>query len=220
VTSRAGSGTTRAGQGRVPAGQVVPGQQEILDAAALAFSQNGYAATSMDEIAERLGATKGRVYHYYRAKAEIFHDIVRAGMQELIDGVAPIAARQDLSCADRLWRMAHHHAGLMMTRNSYQRVAVQAVEMHRMSKHADAVLADTFVLRDRYEQLFADVIEQGRRDGELRDIDPRLATKPLLGALNWISLWYDPERGDFASRARVAEEYADFVVGGLRRSRP
>ena len=140
-------------------------------------------------------------------------------MQELIDGVAPIAARQDLSCADRLWRMAHHHAGLMMTRNSYQRVSVQAVEMRRMGKGADAVLADTFTLRDQYEQLFADVIEQGRQNGELRDVDPRLATKPVLGALNWISLWYDPDRGDFASRARVAEEYADFVLGGLRWSR-
>jgi AcrR family transcriptional regulator len=217
MTPRSGSvarHTTRAGLDRA-----LPGQREILDAAALAFTQNGYAATSMDEIAERLGATKGRLYHYYRAKADIFRDIVLAGMQELIDGVAPIAARQDLSCADRLWRMAHHHAGLMMSRNSYQRVAVQAVEMHKMGKSVDTVLQDTFALRDQYEQLFADIIERGRRSGELRDVDPRLATKPVLGALNWISLWYDPERGDFASRARVAEEYADFVVGGLRRSR-
>jgi len=82
------------------------------------------------------------------------------------------------------------------------------------------VLEEMFVLRDRYEQLFAEVINQGRQNDEFRDVDPRLATKPVLGALNWISLWYDPERGDFATRARVAEEYADFVVGGLRRSRP
>jgi hypothetical protein len=115
--------------------------------------------------------------------------------------------------------MAHHHAGLMMTRNSYQRVAVQAVEVHRLgeSPEASAERERTVALRDEYEQLFADVIAQGRRKRELREVDPRLATKPLLGALNWISLWYDPGRGDFASRARLAEEYADFVVGGLRR---
>ena len=218
MTARSG-GVARSARPADP-GRVLPGQREILDAAALAFTQNGYAATSLDEIAERLGATKGRLYHHYRAKVDIFHDIVCSGMQELIDGVAPIVARQDLSCADRLWRMAHHHAGLMMTRNSYQRVAVQAVEMHRMSKSVDAVLEEMFVLRDRYEQLFAEVINQGRQNDEFRDVDPRLATKPVLGALNWISLWYDPERGDFATRARVAEEYADFVVGGLRRSRP
>jgi AcrR family transcriptional regulator len=219
MTPRTGR-VARRPAGRADVAPALPGQREILDAAARAFAQSGFAATSMDEIADRLGATKGRLYHYYATKAEIFRDVVRAGMLELIDGVAPIAARQDLSCADRLWRMAHHHAGLMMTRNSYQRVAVQAVEMHRMGKGADAVLEDTFLLRDQYERLFAGVIEEGRQAGELRDVDPRIATKPVLGALNWISLWYDPERGDFASRARLAEEYADFVVGGLRWSRP
>jgi len=213
--------TPRSGRvARAASAAALPGQREILDAAALAFARSGFAGTSMDEIAERLGATKGRLYHYYATKADIFRDVVRAGMQELIDGVAPIAARQDLSCAERLWRMAHYHAGLMMTRNSYQRVAVQAVELHRMDKRVDAVLEDTFRLRDHYEGLFASVIEQGRQAGELRDVDPRLATKPVLGALNWISLWYDPARGDFASRARLADEYADFVVRGLRWSRP
>jgi AcrR family transcriptional regulator len=219
VTARSGR-VARGPVGLADPAPALPGQREILDAAALAFAQSGFAATSMDEIAERLGATKGRLYHYYATKADIFRDVVRAGMHELIDGVAPIAARQDLSCVDRLWRMAHHHAGLMMTRNSYQRVAVQAVEMHRMGKGVESAGEDTFLLRDQYERLFADVIEEGRQAGELRDVDPRLATKPVLGALNWISLWYDPERGDFASRARLAEEYADFVVGGLRWSRP
>lgn len=219
MTARSGR-AARGASAACDATPALPGQREILDAAALAFAYSGFAGTSMDEIAERLGATKGRLYHYYGTKADIFRDVVRAGMQELIDSVAPIAARQDLSCADRLWRMAHHHAGLMMTRNSYQRVAVQAVEMHRMDKRVDAALKDTFLLRDHYERLFASVIEQGRQAGELRDVDPRLATKPVLGALNWISLWYDPARGDFASRARLAEEYADFVVSGLRWCRP
>ena len=173
-----------------------PGRRDILEAAATAFTRGGYTATTIDDIAREMGATKGRVYHYYRAKADVFLDIVTTGMQELIDGVQPIAGNTDLDPATRLWRMAHHHAGLMMTRNSFQRVA----------------------MRDRYEQLFADVIDEGRQAGVFRDVDSRLATKPLLGALNWISLWYDPQRGDYNTRQRVADEYADFILGGLRRS--
>ncbi|MBO0876584.1 MAG: hypothetical protein J2P19_24680 [Pseudonocardia sp.] len=42
----------------------------------------------------------------------------------------------------------------------------------------------------------------------------------MLGALNWIGLWYEPERGDYATIQRLADEYADFIVAGLRRSRP
>lgn len=198
-----------------------PGQRDILEAAAIAFTRTGYETTTIDDIADLLGATKGRVYHYYRAKADIFLDVVLSGMEEMIAGVQPIAASTDISAADRLWRMAHHHAGLMMTRNSFQRVAVQAVEMHRLQEHSaqKAALNKVITLRDEYEQLFADVIDEGKREGLFRDVDPRLATKPALGALNWISIWYDPERGDFATVQRVADEYADFIVNGLRRSR-
>ncbi|MFI5610010.1 TetR/AcrR family transcriptional regulator [Amycolatopsis sp. NPDC051903] len=205
--------TSRSGTG--------PGPREILEAAALAFTRTGYEATTIDGIAELLGATKGRVYHYYRTKADIFLDVVQTGMEEMIAGVAPIAATADISSADRLWRMVHHHAGLMMTRNSFQRVAVQAVEMHRLQEnqaHREAY-QKVIALRDEYEQMFADVIDEGKREGLFRDVDPRLATKPALGALNWISLWYDPERGDYATVQRVANEYADFIVNGLRRSR-
>ena len=106
-----------------------PGRRDILEAAATAFTRNGYAATTIDDIAREMGATKGRVYHYYRAKADVFLDIVTTGMQELIDGIEPIAGNGGLDPATRLWRMAHHHAGLMMTRNSFQRVAMRAVEM-------------------------------------------------------------------------------------------
>jgi len=73
-------GRVARGPARTGLAPALPGQREILDAAALAFTQNGFAATSMDEIAERLGATKGRLYHYYAAKADIFRDIVRAGL--------------------------------------------------------------------------------------------------------------------------------------------
>jgi AcrR family transcriptional regulator len=196
-------------------------RRAILDAAATEFARSGYGATTIDAIAERMGATKGRVYHYYRAKSEIFADIVSAGMQELIDEIAPIATCADMASLDRLWRMAHHHAALMMTRNSYQRVAIQSVELVRQQVAA-ASLADTIALRDAYEQLFADVISQGIAEGFLRDVDARQATKPVLGALNWITVWYDPERDGADGTAainRVADLYADFVVNGLRRMR-
>jgi len=197
------------------------GRREILEAAAAAFTRRGYASTSMDDIADLLGATKGRVYHYYRAKADIFLDVVLTGMDELIAGIEPLAAADDIPPADRLWRMVHYHAGLMMTRHSFQRVAIQAVEMRRVGEvPARQSTLNTIVdLRDRYEQYFADVIEEGTRQRVFRNVAPRVATKPVLGALNWISLWFDPERGDYASIQRLADEFADFIVGGLRLSR-
>lgn len=197
-----------------------PGHHEILEAAAAAFTRSGYDATTIDDIADELNATKGRVYHYYRSKADIFLDVVLTGVRDLLAQVGPLA-RGPAPAVERLERMVRRHASMMMTRNAYQRVAVQAVEMRRLGQGPrHEALSEVVRLRDEYEQLFADVVADGQREGALREIDERLATKPVLGALNWITLWYDPARGTDDDVARIAGEYARFVVGGLRREPP
>lgn len=194
-----------------------PGRHDILEAAAAAFTRSGYDATTIDDIADELSATKGRVYHYYRSKADIFLDVVVTGMRELLAEVGPLAAGEG-TAVERLSRMVRRHAGMMMERNAFQRVAVQAVEMRRLGQGPrHETLGEIVRLRDEYEQLFADVVGQGQRAGTLREVDVRLATKPVLGALNWITLWYDPAQGSDAHVERIADEYAAFVVGGLRR---
>ncbi|MQA83555.1 MAG: TetR family transcriptional regulator [Streptosporangiales bacterium] len=200
------------------------GRQAVLEAAALAFTRNGYTATSIDDIADVLVATKGRVYHYYRSKLDIFLDVMISGMRELTERVGPVAGDLRLGPTERLRQMARIHATLMMTRHSFQRVAVQGIEMHlagslrpRQRRTWDEIIA----MRDRYEQLFADVVEAGQGSGEFRETPARLATKPLLGALNWTTIWYRPEEvqqeGAGPAVQRIADELAEFVVGGLRK---
>jgi AcrR family transcriptional regulator len=194
-----------------------PGRQDILEAAAVAFTRNGYDATTIDDIADELRATKGRVYHYYRSKADIFLDVVHTGMRDLLAEIRPLAEGDD-DAVGRLARMVRTHAAMMMTRHAFQRVAVQAVEMRRLGQGPRyESLHEIVAMRDEYEQLFADVVAQGQREGSVRGTDPRLATKPVLGALNWITVWYDPDRADDGRVDRIADEYAEFVVGGLRK---
>jgi hypothetical protein len=49
-------------------------------------------------------------------------------------------------------------------------------------------------MRDDYETLFAEVIDQGIREGALLDLPPQLATKPFFGAMNWATVWYSQRR--------------------------
>lgn len=195
------------------------GRREVLEAAAAAFTRRGYAATTIDDIADELGSTKGRVYHYYRAKSDIFLDVLIAGMEELLDRLRPLVEDTAAAPDERLRRMAVAHAMAMMTRTSFQRVAIQGVEMHLLAEtgtRSRAAMRRVIALRDEYEDRFAEVIADGARSGAFRAVDPRVATKPILGALNWINMWYRPRRGDEETKARLAEEFARFIVGGLR----
>ncbi|CAG2145970.1 TetR/AcrR family transcriptional regulator [Cupriavidus numazuensis] len=193
---------------------------EILDAAADAFNQQGYDATSLDYIGDVLGVTKGSIYYHYRSKADLFVAVYRRVMEMNIETVEPIAAQKNVPAVERLYRMAHAHSLQVMKHLSYQRVAVQGLEaqlMGRVNEEQRARLNDVIQLRDRYEKLFVRMITQAVEAGDLPQQNPRLAVKPLFGAINWTTMWYQPRPGETAEdRERIATHLASFVVGGLR----
>ena len=59
----------------------------LLSAARELFGQQGYAATSIEEVAGRAGVTKGAVYHHFGGKAELFQDVYEQVMREVSDQV-------------------------------------------------------------------------------------------------------------------------------------
>ena len=195
------------------------GRDAILTAAAAAFTERGYTATTIDDIADRLGATKGRVYHYYRSKADIFLDIHRYAMQRMLEVVSPLADC-GLPPPDRMAAMVRAHAVLLMTSFPFQRVSVQGLERHlagRVTERQRAALDGVIRMRDAYEALFVGVLEEGVRSGDFRPLVPRRAVKPILGSLNWLTVWYRPRPDDnAAAQAGIADEMVEFVVRGLR----
>jgi AcrR family transcriptional regulator len=171
-------------------------RQEILKAAAEVFMEYGFSATSIDAVAHRMGATKGRIYHYYRSKADLYFDIQIAAVEKLIAEIEPIA-RGEGNAAQRLRAMAFRHTSILMEDLPMQKVAVSGLERELLggAPGRDAKTLHTIVqMRDSYEQIFAEVIDQGIRDGLFLDLPPRLATKPFFGTLNWLTIWYVPRR--------------------------
>jgi AcrR family transcriptional regulator len=168
-------------------------REEILRAAAELFMEFGYVATSLDAVADRLGSTKGRIYHHYRSKADLFFDVQVTAMTRLHDEVTPIA-RGPGTPVDRLAAMALRHTQILLTELPMQKVAVQGLERHLLSGEAVKRLRSVIRMRDDYEALFAEVIDQGIRDGALIDLPLQLATKPFFGAMNWATVWYSQRR--------------------------
>jgi AcrR family transcriptional regulator len=193
-------------------------REEVLDAAAEAFIERGYAATSIDDVANRLGCTKGRVYHYFRTKGELFLGVHRRALDMALEAVRPIVAT-DAPAADKLSQMASAHALLMVEEASYMRLAVQHAEMALAleGRTPRQALLDVFALRQEYEGYFERVIADGVRSGEFRDVNPNLMAKAGLGSLNWISVWYRPNgRGRTKTPTDViASEFSQFVLAGL-----
>lgn len=195
-----------------------PNRWEILCAAAEAFMQNGYAATSLDTVADLLGATKGRIYYCYKSKADLFFDIHHEAMQLNLGAIRPIATRGG-SAAERLRGMVSAHLDLIVQHLSLQRVVVQGVDMHLSSSTTPkqrVLLESLIAMRDEYERLFVLVLNEGVAAGEFRKIDVKIVVKFLLGSLNWATVWYKPRPKQTArEHRRFVTESTDYLLNGL-----
>lgn len=193
---------------------------EVLDAAAVVLARQGYAGTSIDDIADQLGATKGRVYHYYRSKADILLGVLNAGVQRLIEDVGPMAELADMPAQKRLHRMAVAHAMTMMTHHPYQVVTFRSLDRHLFEGQGAKGVAWASIVerRNEYEALFVRVVEEGSQQGVFATSDPRLTVRGIFGALNWITVWYNPDAQPEgrATREDIAEHLARFVVAGAQ----
>jgi hypothetical protein len=67
--------------------------------------------------------------------------------------------------------------------------------------------------RDRFENGIRKIIDAGISCGEFRMLDARVAGFAFLGAINWISKWYRPNKG--LSSQTIAEQFSDLFIHSL-----
>ena len=180
---------------------------EILEAALRSFREKGYYATTLDDIAERVGVRKTALYHYYPDKQALLFECHRESIAEL-DRIIAETRRID-GAREKLAHVIREHVRMM---TEPRRGTPIAFEVTALSAERHAPLIEG---RDRYEHELRRIIDRGMRDGELRKGNSKVAVFVLLGALNWISRWYRPE-GEFHA-SELGVEFVDNLLGGLER---
>ncbi|GGA27629.1 TetR/AcrR family transcriptional regulator [Neptunicoccus cionae] len=193
-------------------------RRQIIEAAAVCFMKYGLEKATMDHMAAELGATKGRVYHHFRSKDEIFFAVYRQAMQFCFDAVLPIVD-QPMPADMKLLEMAKAHGWVMMDTLPFQRSIRQGVNVYlhgQASKEDHEVLRALIARRNDYEDLYRAVLQQGQEDGTLCVPDVAISGRAILGALNSLVDWYRlrPEQNR-ADQARIVDTMANTIVRGL-----
>ncbi len=193
-------------------------RSEILREAAMCFMERGYSATSIDDVARRLGATKGRIYHHYPSKADLFADVFRTGMQFSFSSVEPLSKGPERAI-ERWKKMARAHATGMIRTRAFQRVVWEGVELHLKGattpEQRDS-LGRLIAHRERYARLFRTTIEEARRDGDMQFSLTGIAEELMFSALNSPVFWYSPRAGETDSDIKeLVDQIVSFALRGL-----
>jgi TetR/AcrR family transcriptional regulator len=179
---------------------------EILKSAAAAFRRHGYHGASVDEIASALDMTKGNLYYYFQNKEEILfacHDYSLDELLALMDQVRAEPTRPD----DKLRRLILAFIHMML--DELQGTAL-TLDLHALGP---ALMKRVIAKRDRFDHGLREIIQQGMNDGLFRPGDPKMIGFAIMGAVNWITKWFDPA-GPMTSE-EIGQRFADYLVGGL-----
>jgi AcrR family transcriptional regulator len=180
-------------------------RREIIQAALEAGREKGYHATTLDDIAGRLGIRKAALYHYFPDKDAILLACHRESLAELDRIVEDSRDVEDPG--PRLAFLIREHVRIMTETLEGSPLAFEVAAL------PTAARAEVIRGRDRFEGVLRGVVEEGIQAGEFREVDPKVAVFAILGAVNWIARWYRP--GGELRPGGLGEAFADYLLHGL-----
>jgi AcrR family transcriptional regulator len=185
----------------------VPGR--LLEAATRLFAQKGFESTSVQEVVEAAGVTKGAMYHYFGSKDdllyEIYHRVLSVQMErleKLLAGEGPYTGRVHAAAVDVV----------MTSIANLDDTVIFFRSMHMLGTEKQALVRAE---RRRYHERFRGAIEDGQKSGEFRtDLPAELVVDYYFGAVHHLGLWYK-RKGRLSGR-KVAEHYGEMLISSLR----
>jgi AcrR family transcriptional regulator len=182
-------------------------RDEILEAAAQIFSQKGFHAASMQDIAQAVHLQKASLYHHVNSKQEILVALLDQALDLLIERMSEVMARP-LSPDEKLRQAMTSYLQAVLEHRELASVLLLEHRSLEPELHARHIPR-----RDRFEHLWRDLIMEGLDQGVFCCVEPDLAARALLGVMNWTITWYSMEGA--LSPDAIAAQFTDLFLDGL-----
>lgn len=180
--------------------------KDLLEVSARMFAERGYAATSLQHIADELGMLKGSLYYYIKTKDDLLYEVIRGVYWEGVANFRRIMTGPG-DAVERLDRAIQGHVRYLIAN-----ITATTVFLHEFEQLSSGRQEELSALG--YTEQLRDLIRAGQAEGSIRpELDASLAALAVLGATNWIYRWYrDP--GSSGPDA-IGSQFADMFIAGL-----
>jgi TetR/AcrR family acrAB operon transcriptional repressor len=189
-------------------------RRQVMEAALRMFSQNGYAATTLDDIAREAGVTRGAIYWHFSNKADLYNTLVAEVFarvnptmeQAMQDGGSVLEGLRRLFVGTLAYLEEDEVFRLVNEMILFKTAVTPEMEPGMQKKmHATRAMVDTI----------AGMVQSGIQAGEIRaDVDARDAALSLLGCQNGLAALWLLDPALFCIKDR-AEALADIYIAGI-----
>lgn len=185
-------------------------RDQVLKAAASLFRRQGYAATTLRQIADDAGIQAGSVYYHFESKDRILAEILNLGIdlvhQTVLDRLN--ALPEGASGRQRFAAAVEGHLTGLLQHGEYTSASIRVygqlpADLRRPNQ----------ARRRKYGALWDQLLAEAEAGGEIRTgVDLHLTRLMVLGMINWTLEWFDPSLGELST---VAQQMVNILSDGL-----
>jgi AcrR family transcriptional regulator len=185
------------------------GRQRIVAAAVALFAEQGYDATSVNQVVARAGVAKGALYHHFESKDDLLYEVYRELVDRQLAGLRTILA-EDRPPAATLRALIDDLVST--TAASAAEAKVFARESHRLG---DANQARVRAARRTIHDAVIELVRAGQAAGDFAPVaSPEMVSFTVFGVINELPVWYRPDGPK--QPAELAAELAALILAALR----
>ena len=182
-------------------------RDEILEAAVQIFSQKGFHATSMQDIAQSVNLQKASLYHHISSKQEILVAVLDRALDMLVENMQCVMERQ-LPTTEKLYLATKVYLSEML--ENRELASVLLLEHRSLKPEYQDIHIPR---RDKFENLWRELLEQGVAENEFECEDPAITARAILGVLNWSVTWY--RSNGKLSPQEISDQFVTLFLYGL-----
>jgi AcrR family transcriptional regulator len=188
---------------------------EIVAAATSLFTERGFGATRMDDVAARAGVTKGTVYLYFQDKGQLFEAVVRQKLAPNLERARMMVEAYDGSTPTLIRMLAKLLEGLV--ESEYSAIAKMIIAESGAFPELPKLYAE--VVLERGFNMMASIIQRGIDRGEFRPVDPTTVVPLVVAPFILLAVWKH-SLGDHTDvmppPSRVLDEHVEMLLRALK----
>jgi AcrR family transcriptional regulator len=189
-------------------------RQQILEAAFKVFSQKGFGAATVSDVAARAGVSQGTVYWYFDSKEELLSQSVLSYFDDLGQG-AMQALEQCATASAKLRALGEALVGFAA---SVRGLLTLFLEFWASSARRQEVAPIWIDLLVQYKDLVVGIIDEGVQNGEFRPVEAEPLVWALMAAYDGLGA-YDIFVSDL-DLAQISHTFMETLLRGLEVDKP
>jgi AcrR family transcriptional regulator len=184
-------------------------KEKITEQSIRLFEKKGFTETSIQDIVDSLGVTKGTYYYYFSSKEELLMDIHIKYIKNLVEAQEKILHNEQKNCKEKLADIVYMLIGNIDNQGPSAKIFFR--EMKNLKPdHLEKIIP----IRDQFRINIEQLISEGIDKGEFKEhINAPIIALGVLGVTNWSYQWFKPN-GSMSAR-EVSDIFVDMILNGV-----